>query len=99
MNPKLESTPQFGVHALLVMYMYMLSDTVEPFLKDTPEIRTLCPKYCAFFQHKFTPEMRTPLYTGQVPKMSTVEGFHCIQDTYQVPKMSTVEGLGFHFIS
>ena len=41
MNPKQESNPSFGF-VLLVMYMYMLSDTVEPLLKDTPEIRTLC---------------------------------------------------------
>ena len=26
--------------------------------------------------YKFTPEMRTPLY-HQVPKVSTIEGFHC----------------------
>ena len=56
--------------------------------------------------------MRTPFYTGhfhQVPKVSTIEGLHCIQDTspspqgvqgstvyrtlHQVPKVSTIEGL------
>ena len=49
--------------------------TVEPLLKDALEIRSLllCPKYA-----EFTPEMRTLLYLYQVPKVSTLEGFHCI---------------------
>ena len=47
----------------------------------------LCPKY-----GKFTPEMRSPLYTGhQVPKVSIIKGFHCIRDlNLQTPCMSMV---------
>ena len=51
--------------------------TVEPFLKDTPEIRTLfnkdtllCPKY-AF---KFTPEVWTPSLYRTLPQVPKVSG-------------------------
>ena len=52
----------------------------------------------------FTRSPRCPQQRGstvyrtlhQVPKVSTIEGFHCIQDTSPGPKVSTIEG--FHCI-
>lgn len=42
-----------------------MDDTVEPLLKDTPEVRT--PLLYRTFHH--------------VPKVSTTEGFHCTAST------------------
>ena len=59
--------------------------TVKPLLKDSPEIWTplykdtlLCSKYTILIERKL----------HQVPKLSTLEGFHCISsssDDYRLP--------------
>ena len=52
-----------------------------PEIRTSLVLRTLCHVPLMLSYSKFTSEMRTPLYTGhftRFPKVSTIEGFHCI---------------------
>ena len=66
--------------------------SVEPLLKNTPKVRT--PGKALVSGIKFTRKLvRTP-QSYQVPKVSTLEGFHCISSLVSRPSARPHRKLG-----